>query len=133
MRTGGCRCGEVRFSVAGDPVGGVACHCRDCQYVAGGGANLTWIFDWAAFQVERGTPRCFKAQPSSGGTFFCEVCGVHVYSKPDNNPDIVAIKVGAFDNAEGFSVQADMWMSSAPAWHQTHIGASQFDKNIASA
>lgn len=130
MRLGGCRCSRLRFSVGGEPLGGLACHCRDCQYASGGSANLTWVFKEADFHIDAGTPKCFKAKPKSGGTYFCENCGVHIYSKPDNNPDLVAIKVGAFDDAEGFFVQADLWMSSAPPWHNAHDGAAQFSNNF---
>ena len=130
MRSGGCRCGQIRFAVRGEPLGGVACHCRDCQYMSGGAANLTWVFQRSDFQIEQGTPRCFKAKQSSGGTFFCPECGVQMYSKPDSNEALIAIKVGALDDATGFAVDADMWMSSAPSWHSPHINAAQFEKNI---
>ncbi len=112
MRTGGCRCGAIRFTVAGEPLGGIACHCRDCQYAAGGSANLSWIFAAEALLVVRGEPNCYQATAASGGTFFCNNCGVQLYSRPDKNPHLVAIKIGAMDSAAGFSIQADMWMAS---------------------
>lgn len=110
MRTGGCRCGKIRFLVEGEPLGGVACHCRDCQYMAGGSANLTWVFNDAGFKLTEGEPSVYKAKPTSGGTYFCSQCGVQVFSKPDSNTTMIAIKVGAFDDATGFKVQADMWI-----------------------
>lgn len=130
MRTGGCRCGKIRFIAQGEPLGGVACHCRDCQYMAGGSANLTWVFNDADFRLTDGEPSVYKAKPTSGGTFFCSQCGVQVFSKPDGDRTMVAIKVGAFDDATGFTVQADMWMSAAPPWHSAHEGAVQFEGNI---
>jgi hypothetical protein len=101
--------------------------------MAGGAENLTWVFDGAAFTIERGSPRCFQASPDSGGTFFCENCGVQIFSRPDSNPGLVAIKVGALDDATGFAVQADIWMASAPPWHRAHDGAVQFEKNLPAA
>ena len=133
MREGGCRCGKIRFKVSGEPLGGVACHCRDCQYVSGGAPNLTWVFERSGFVIECGRPKCFKANATSGGTFFCSECGVQLYSQPDSNPDLIAIKVGALDDASGFVVNADMWMSSAPSWHRPHQNAAQFDENIPAA
>ncbi len=32
--TGGCLCGAVRCRIDADPLTGVACHCRDGQYVS---------------------------------------------------------------------------------------------------
>lgn len=130
MRAGGCRCGKIRFNLGGEPLGGVACHCRDCQYAAGGSVNLTWIFEAAFFVLEKGEPKCFKAKPDSGGTFFCADCGVQIYSLPDSNKNLIAVKVGALDNAEGFVVQADIWTSSAPEWHRPHEGALQLENNL---
>lgn len=129
-RTGGCRCGKIRFRVSGTPIGGVACHCRDCQYAAGGSANLTWIFSKAHFSIHRGVPSCYQARPESGGTFFCVHCGTHLFSYPDSNPDLVAIKIGSLDDATGFAVGADIWMGSAPPWHRSHANALQFERNI---
>lgn len=130
-RTGGCRCGAIRYEVTGGPVGGVACHCRDCQYVSGGGPNYAMVFDRSGFTVVKGTPKVFKAMPTSGGSFFCETCGVHVFSQPNSNPALVAIKVGSLDDRDDFRVQADIWMKSAPPWHRPHEGARQVDGNLA--
>ncbi|NJS15657.1 MAG: GFA family protein [Sphingopyxis sp.] len=129
MREGGCRCGAIRFAVTGDPLGGVACHCRDCQYVAGGSANLTWVFDRAGFKLFQGEPKIFKATSVSGGSSFCSTCGAPLFSYPDSNPHLVAVKLGAFDDPSGFRVDADMWMESAQEWHKPHPGAAQFGQN----
>ena len=127
---GRCRCGDVRFAISGEPHGGIACHCRDCQYMAGGSANLSWIFDAEALTIEAGDPQCYRAKPESGGTFFCARCGVQLFSRPDTRPDLVAVKVGAMDDRDDFAVNADLWMASAPRWHRPHPGAEQFTGNM---
>lgn len=98
--------------------------------MAGGAANLSWVFHGDTFTIERGNPKCFKADSDSGGTFFCDNCGVQMFSRPDSDPQLVAIKVGALDDAIGFAVEADIWMNSAPSWHQPHIDALQFGENL---
>ncbi len=130
VRIGGCRCGAIRYEVAGPPVASVACHCRDCQYVSSGGANYSMVFQRAGFKLLQGKPRVFKAKPTSGGSFFCESCGVHVFSGPDNSPELVAVKVGSLDDRTDFKVQADIWMKSAPPWHRPHDGARQIEGNV---
>ena len=130
IRTGGCRCGAIRYEVTGPPVASVACHCRDCQYVSGGGANYSMVFERAGFKLLKGTPRVYKAKPTSGGSFFCESCGVHVFSGPDSSPQLVAVKVGSLDDRSDFEVQADIWMKSAPSWHRPHDGARQIEGNV---
>ena len=133
IRVGGCRCGAIRYVVQGPPLGGIACHCRDCQYAAGGSFNLSWIFHSSGFSVSNGEPKVFKAGKYSGGSSFCANCGVQIFSRPDSNPNLVAIKVGSLDDASGFQIDAYMWMSSAPDWHQLHDGAAQYQKNIPSS
>jgi hypothetical protein len=130
VRTGGCRCGAIRYEVTGPPVASVACHWRDCQYVSGGGANYSMVFQRAGFKL-KGTPRVYKAKPTSGGSFFCESCGVHVFSGPDSSPQLVSVKVGSLDDRSDFKVQADIWMKSAPPWHRPHEGAKQIEGNVA--
>jgi len=39
--SGHCYCGKIHYHVAGEPVIKVQCHCRECQYLSGGGANVT--------------------------------------------------------------------------------------------
>lgn len=129
-RAGGCRCGAIRYEVSGEPVAGIACHCRDCQYVSGGAANHSMVFGRAGFAIVKGAPKIYKARPASGGTFFCDACGVQIFSQPDSNPGLVAIKVGSLDESSDYRVQADIWMKSAPPWHRPHDGAKRVDGNL---
>ncbi len=108
-RTVGCRCGAVRYEVTGPPVASVACHCRDCQYVSGGGLSYSMVFERSGFRLLQGTPRIFRAKPTSGGSFFCKSCGVQIFSGPDSSPQLVAVKVGSLDDRSAFKVQADIW------------------------
>jgi len=128
-RRGGCRCGSIRYKVFGEPIAGVACHCRDCQYVAGGSPNLTWLFENADFELLQGNPQIYKASAESGGSNFCASCGVQLFSRPDGNRHLIAIKVGTFDDPSEFHVNADIWLQSAQPWHRSHDGAQQFQEN----
>lgn len=65
----------------------------------------------------------------SGGGSFCGTCGVQVFSQPDSNPDIVAVKVGGLDDRADFKVQTDLWMASAPPWRRPRDGAVRFGGN----
>lgn len=129
-RAGGCRCGAIRYEVSGEPVAGIACHCRDCQYVSGGGANHSMVFAREGFAVVKGTPKVYEARPTSGGSCFCDTCGVQLFSQPDSNPDLVAIKVGSLDESSDYRVQVDIWMKSAPSWHRPHDGAKRIEGNL---
>jgi hypothetical protein len=90
------------------------------------------VFDRAGFMLLKGMPKVYKAQPHFGGYSFCETCGIHVFSQPNSNPDLVAIKVGSLDDPPDFRVDADIWMQSAPPWHRAHEGAKRVEGNLTS-
>ena len=131
VRQGGCRCGAVRYEVRGAPVAGIACHCRDCQYVSGGAENVSMVFARSDFALLSGEPKVYRAKSTSGGSSFCANCGVHVFSQPDSNPGLISVKVGSLDDRSDVKVQADIWMKSAPAWPRPYEGARQVDGNLA--
>jgi hypothetical protein len=91
------------------------------------------VFRRAGFAVVKGSPWDFMATPAIGGSFLRGDCGVHVFSGPDGDPDLVAIKVGSLDDGSDFTVQADIWMKSTPPWHRGYEGASRVEGNLAAA
>ena len=50
---GGCACGAVRFRISGDLMGSGACHCRACQYAAGGAPTYVVLAPVGGFQVTK--------------------------------------------------------------------------------
>ncbi len=65
LRYGGCGCGAVRFTLAGEPTNVGNCHCMECRKATG--AMFFTYADWprAAFSLV-GEAREFK------GRSFCE-------------------------------------------------------------
>ncbi len=98
-RTGGCHCGEVKFSVAGPMRDVVYCHCSQCRkqnghFVAAtacaddqlslsGGENLTW-YD-ASETARRG---------------FCSRCGSLMFWKANGSAS-TSIMAGSLDLPTG--------------------------------
>ena len=46
--TGGCYCKKIRYEAEGEPLMRGLCHCRECQYISGGGANVAMAMPLAA-------------------------------------------------------------------------------------
>ena len=38
--SGRCYCGDIRYTFDGEVQGALQCHCRECQYITGGNANV---------------------------------------------------------------------------------------------
>ena len=49
--TGGCACGAIRYSIAGEPLFSYHCQCRDCQRESGSGHGSYATFARAGVTV----------------------------------------------------------------------------------
>ena len=58
--TGGCYCGALRYEVEGEPMMRIQCHCRECQHITGGMANVSIGMPADGFQYVKGTPKQFQ-------------------------------------------------------------------------
>jgi hypothetical protein len=117
--TGSCLCGAIRYSV-GVPVADLrACHCTHCQKTSGAAGSVNAVIPSSAFKITQGTPKRYDAAAESGRTlyrFFCADCGSPIYSQRATNPDLVVVRAGTFDNAEGMKIAANIWTRSARPW-----------------
>ena len=119
LLTGSCLCGAIRYSV-GVPVTELrACHCTHCQKSSGAAGSVNAVIPSSAFKITQGTPKRYDAAAESGRTlyrFFCADCGSPIYSQRATNPDLVVVRAGTFDNAEGMKIAANIWTRSARPW-----------------
>ena len=70
---GECRCGRVRFRVAGEPLMTMACHCTGCQRMTGSAFSLSSLYPADAFQVTAGEPILGGLREETRH-FFCPDC-----------------------------------------------------------
>ncbi len=132
MRTGGCLCGAVRYSIEAEPLFQFACHCRACQHATGGSPTLGMIVPKAALTITRGEAKGYASRGESGAGVerqFCGACGSPLFSKLESQPDLMVVKVGSLDDPSAFKVGVDMWMSEAQPWHRPHEGAPSLPGN----
>jgi len=130
--TGGCACGEVRFGYYEPIAYQAACHCRACQYTAGGGPAYVIGVPRDQFRVTRGHPAEFSTLSEAGNMVsrvFCSVCGTHLYSVSEGAPDAYAVKVGALDDPSTFKPRLQIWTSEGQPWHRKFAFAARFRRN----
>jgi len=75
VRTGGCLCGAVRYSVRGDPVHVGRCHCTDRRKESGSAFSVYGQWSSEAFEVS-GQISSYK------GRGFCPRCGSRLLEQP---------------------------------------------------
>ena len=97
--TGGCYCGQVRYRAEGEPVLRAQCHCRECQFIAGGSPNMLMAMPIEGFSYTEGEPRSFARSDLETPVTreFCGNCGTHITSRPPGFPAVI-VKVGTLDD-----------------------------------
>lgn len=130
IRTGGCLCGAVKFSVSGPLRGVVYCHCSQCRRQTGhiyaatnaarddvevtGEENITWFA--ASDFAHRG---------------FCATCGSALFWKRDDGADI-SIMAGTFDQPSGLVEESHIFVADKGDYYEITDGLPQFERSSAS-
>jgi hypothetical protein len=126
---GGCYCGAVRYRVDGEALLQGQCHCRECQYISGGGPNTFIALPAAAFQVTKGTVAEFTRSdiPNPVTRKFCPTCGTALGSLAAGGTMMV-VKVGTMDDPSGFRPQAAIYTIDKQPFHQIPEGVAAFER-----
>lgn len=129
--TGGCYCGDIRYEAEGDPQMKVACHCRECQYISGGSANLIAGMLENGFVYTKGSPAKFIRDDIDDAVTreFCGRCGTPLLTRVPQTPGVIYVKVGSMDNPENFGLpEAAIHTDDKYAFHAIAEGVVQFGK-----
>ena len=81
-QSGGCLCGEVRYTFKADPALSFSCHCRDCQRATGSVCASAFAVPKSSLQLS-GEYKYFNKLGDDGREVsrgFCPICGSRVVS-----------------------------------------------------
>jgi hypothetical protein len=97
---GGCYCGGLRFKAEGESMFKGQCHCRECQYVSGGGPNFIMALPEDGFAYTLGAPKLFSRTDLENPVSreFCGNCGTHILTRAPGVAGMVILKVGTLDD-----------------------------------
>lgn len=115
---GQCRCGEVSYGCASEPVDVKICHCRDCQYASGSAFSTIAYFPEPSC-IMKGATHHYSVKGDAGMTVnrhFCPTCGTPMFSTLTELPGIIFIKVGTLDNPSAVKPSGHMWCDSMVEW-----------------
>ena len=106
--TGGCLCGQIRYSVRAAPSRVTICHCRFCQRATGGAYMVEPIFDADDFAISKGKPAQFAHVSQGSGkqvfVHFCAACGTKLFLSFERFADAVGLYGGTFDDPNWFEI-----------------------------
>jgi hypothetical protein len=116
--TGGCMCGAVRFEVGAPLAGALYCHCTRCQRRTGTGFSVTALSQPGTFEIKEGVDAVRTYEPGGDGWHksFCSECGSQLFTRNPDNPDLVAVRMGVFDQDPGVRPSVHQFVDYAPAW-----------------
>ena len=119
---GGCYCGQIRYESKGKVQASLQCHCRECQYITGGNANVLMIMPLGEFQFVSGKPQEFKRNDIEKGVtrLFCGKCGTAIGTRSPMRPESIILKVGTFDDPSVFEPEIAIFTIDKQKFH--HIG-----------
>ncbi|MGB0412256.1 MAG: GFA family protein [Pikeienuella sp.] len=130
MMTGGCYCGALRYETVGKPVLKAQCHCRECQYLSGGGPNYFMLVAPDGFAYTSGTPEHFErddlAEPVRRE--FCGTCGTGILTRRKDQAELV-LKIGTLDDPSLFDApRIAIFTCDAQSFHHVPDGIPAFER-----
>ena len=132
LRTGGCLCGNVRYSVPAVPLATVICHCRHCQRQAGSAFSVVAVFPRSELKIE-GALTVFEDRGASGQKVFrqfCASCGSPVLTDTERAREqgLIFVKAGTFDDVSDLKPTTHYWTKHAQPWMELPDGATLLDQ-----
>jgi hypothetical protein len=118
--TGSCLCGAVTFELSEAPLIASYCHCTRCQKRTGAGSACSTRVHQAAFRWLTGEELVSGWRHPDGGNekCFCSNCGGHLTSHNPDDPEIMTIRMAAFDSDPGVRPEYRQFVAYAAAWEE---------------
>lgn len=115
--TGGCMCGKIKFDVTEPLLGAAYCHCKRCQRRTGTAFSVTGLTQPGSFRLTAGEETLRLYEPGDGwNKSFCSNCGSQIYTVNPENPDLLAVRLGALDQDPGVRPGAHQFVDYAAPW-----------------
>jgi hypothetical protein len=114
---GGCLCGGVRFEVTEAPSRAGYCHCTRCQRRTGTAASPQARIERGSLRITRGEELIRAYEPDDGfAKLFCSECGSALWSRHPEDPEVISIRLGAFDRDPGVRPSYRQFVAYAAPW-----------------
>ncbi|WP_327740499.1 GFA family protein (plasmid) [Streptomyces nojiriensis] len=98
VRSGGCLCGKVRFTVTGPVDDPHICACKDCS-TRSGAPFQWWVgFPMSGLEWTGAEPTWFDTHPGKTARGFCPDCGTHIAARDYGDSTIIGILAPALDH-----------------------------------
>ena len=114
--SGGCYCGEVKFTIEGKPVWKVNCYCNWCQKTSGCAFRSFILFDEEDINFIGEAPKSYEDKNTSHGrpmiNQFCNSCGTLIGIKVPSMKER-HIAIGTLDQRKQLEINCNIWGTEA--------------------
>lgn len=117
--TGGCLCGDIRFSARAEPNRVGICHCLDCRKHHGAVFFAAAIFPQHAVTII-GQTQHFRER------HFCPRCGSSVFAR---SGDEIEVHLGALDDPNQFTPAYENWTIRRETWLPQFAGMKHYERD----
>ncbi len=115
--TGSCLCGGVRFEVTEPLVSAGYCHCTRCQRRTGTAASAQGRIAAGSLRIVQGEELIRSYEPPDGfAKLFCSECGSSLWSRHPEDPEVISVRLGAFDGDPGIRPSYRAFVAYAAPW-----------------
>ncbi|MDA0371956.1 MAG: GFA family protein [Actinomycetota bacterium] len=119
-RTGRCLCGNVSYSLEGDPIATAVCHCSHCQRQGGSAFSVNLIAMWSQMTVT-GEMAAYDEMGEKGDQVyvrrrFCSSCGSPILSEIMLSEGVIAVKAGTLDDTSDVKPTVEAWCVDRQPW-----------------
>jgi len=136
MSTGSCLCSKVKYTITGEPVHQVICHCNECHKVSGSAFTTNLIVPTPNFKIIEGFEnlKSYPTQHQTGMTLtihFCSNCGSVLYKEGDADAfkGTVIVQAGSIDDGvklDNVKPAAELFVKQRAPWLGALGGTEQF-------
>lgn len=117
LYSGGCLCGDVRYSVAGSALRVANCHCSMCRRHSGAPFLSYAAFPAEAVRFAANQPRDYRSS-SEAVRGHCARCGSPLTFHFDSQPELLWLTIGSLDQPTQVAPGEDWYVNDRLAWVQ---------------
>ena len=110
--SGGCKCGNITYTVNGEAQWRVSCHCNWCQTTSGSAFRTFVLFNESDLAISGDTLRSYEDNNTDHGrpmiNQFCSRCGTQLGIKVPSM-DARHIALGTLDQRKEIEIKDNIW------------------------
>lgn len=125
MKTGGCHCGAVRYTVTGPLRDVIYCHCTQCRRQTGHFVAATRVAD-DALEINGADELTWYAASSDAKRGFCRHCGSLLFWKAEGS-DMTSIMAGSLDLPTGLTASHHIFAADKGDYYELADGLPVFE------